>query len=109
MSEDQDAGKEETRKPDKACVSFPALKKERYRPMVADMDITDEQADELLQIIWSIMCSFVELGFGSDSVQMIPERIFRQFLDAAENGVQSERSETTKMTDASGGADETRH
>lgn len=36
---------------------------ERYRIYVEGFDIDDEQANELLATIWSIMRMFVELGF----------------------------------------------
>lgn len=38
----------------------------RYRAEVDGFDITDEQKDELLTTLWSIMRSFVELGFTVD-------------------------------------------
>ena len=44
---------------------------DKYRPYLAEFDLTDEQAAELLQTLWSIMRSFAELGFGVDSVHTI--------------------------------------
>lgn len=38
----------------------------RYRTEVDQFDITEEQKQELLTILWSIMRSFVELGFDVD-------------------------------------------
>lgn len=38
----------------------------RYRAEVDAFDITEEQKQELLAILWSIMRSFVELGFDFD-------------------------------------------
>lgn len=38
----------------------------RYRAEVDQFDITEEQKQELLVILWSIMRSFVELGFDFD-------------------------------------------
>ncbi|WP_117195399.1 hypothetical protein [Rhizobium terrae] len=43
-----------------------ALDHERYRGELADFDMTDEQKDEMLSIIWSIMSGMVELGFTYD-------------------------------------------
>lgn len=39
---------------------------ERYRSEVDRFDITEEQKQELLLTLWSIMQSFVELGFSVD-------------------------------------------
>lgn len=36
---------------------------------VAPLNLTDEQANELLGAIWSIMVAFVDLGFGIHPVQ----------------------------------------
>ena len=36
---------------------------------IAPLDMTDEQATELLGAIWSIMVAFVDLGFGIHPVQ----------------------------------------
>lgn len=38
----------------------------RYKHELADLELTDEQANELLSILWSVMRSFVELGFEGD-------------------------------------------
>lgn len=39
---------------------------ERYRALLGDADITKEQADELIVILYNIMRSFVELGYSPD-------------------------------------------
>lgn len=39
----------------------------RYRALLGDCDLTEEQANELLGILYDIMRSFVELGFDVDS------------------------------------------
>ena len=38
----------------------------KYRAAVDLFEITDEQKDDLLLTLWSIMRSFVELGFNGD-------------------------------------------
>ena len=40
-----------------------------YRQYVEDMDLNGEQEEELLQTLWTIIVSFVDLGFGIDTVQ----------------------------------------
>ena len=37
-----------------------------YLPMLADYELTDEQAREMLTALWSIMRGFVELGISVD-------------------------------------------
>jgi hypothetical protein len=48
---------------------------EKYRAML-DAEIPDEQADELLQTLWHIMRSFVDLGFGVSSVHYLLPDVF---------------------------------
>ena len=38
----------------------------KYHTELDDFDLTEEQKQELLAVLWSIMCSFVELGFSVD-------------------------------------------
>lgn len=45
----------------------------KYRRYVEDLDLTEPQAADFLQTMWFIMSSFVDLGFGVDSVhQALP-------------------------------------
>ncbi len=37
---------------------------ERYAPYLDDADLSEEQKREYLQALWSVVCSFVALGFG---------------------------------------------
>ena len=39
---------------------------ERYRAALAEFDLTEAQETELLQTLWSIMRTFVEMGFSAD-------------------------------------------
>lgn len=52
-----------------AADGFPAgleLDHARYLPELADIDMPEEQKVVLLETLWPIMRSFVELGFASD-------------------------------------------
>jgi len=40
-----------------------------YLPFFEDEDISDEDKRELIEALWSIMVSFVDLGFGVHPVQ----------------------------------------
>ena len=39
---------------------------ERYRAELDGFDLTEAQKQEMLATLWSIMCSFVEIGFSVD-------------------------------------------
>jgi len=41
-----------------------------YLPFFEDEDISEDQKHELIAALWSIMVSFVDLGFGIHPVQM---------------------------------------
>jgi hypothetical protein len=43
----------------------------RYLGEIADFDMSEEQKVELLQTLWSIMRSFVEMGFKGDACELI--------------------------------------
>lgn len=72
----------------------PDLDADKYRHFVEDFEMTKEQQEELLGIIWNIMRSFVELGWGVDSVNRI-------FAELAQNALREEfdsaRTETKKI------------
>ena len=40
-----------------------------YEPYLADSDLTEEQKQEFLKTLWSIVVSFVDLGFDIHPVQ----------------------------------------
>ncbi len=88
-----------------STTSFPTMNPERYLPLVSEMELTDEQAQELLQVIWNIMCGFVELGFGSNSIQRILPSILGEFPEAARNDVHSTHSNKTTSALQPGGDD----
>jgi hypothetical protein len=39
---------------------------EKYRHFVEDESLTEPEARQLLEAIWTIICGFVDLGFGFD-------------------------------------------
>lgn len=43
----------------------------KYLEHANDFEMSEEEKAELLSILWSIMCSFVELGFSLDSVSLL--------------------------------------
>ena len=51
-----------------------ALDPDEYREDLAEFGLTEAQENEFLEALWSIMQTFVEIGFGVDSVHhIIPE------------------------------------
>ena len=56
---------------------------DEFREYIEHFDLSEEQENELLETVWHIMKTFVELGFGLDSVQNI-------FYGIVENALQLE-------------------
>ncbi|MEM9013754.1 MAG: hypothetical protein AAGB02_01475 [Pseudomonadota bacterium] len=56
--------------PGEACEKF-NFDAEKYLEHANDFEMTEEEKAELLSILWSIMCSFVELGFSLDSISLL--------------------------------------
>ena len=42
-----------------------------YRQYVEDMGLSEEQEQELLETLWTIIVQFVDLGFGIEPVQQV--------------------------------------
>ncbi len=42
-----------------------------YRKHIADLELSDEEANEFLGILWNIMSHFVDLGFACDAVSLV--------------------------------------
>lgn len=58
--------KEETRK----RVSFPDFNPKHYYADIADLKLSQAEADELLTCLCQIMCTMVEIGWGVEAVQL---------------------------------------
>ena len=44
---------------------------DKYRHNLEEFDLTQEEQDELLRILFTIMAAFVDLGFGVDSIHYL--------------------------------------
>lgn len=55
----------------KPRVSPPKCDVDKYLEYLKDFDLSDEERVELLNSIWQIMATFVDLGFGVDSIQLL--------------------------------------
>lgn len=75
---------------------------EKYQAYLDGSDMTEAQKEEFLQALWSIIVSFVELGFGVHPLQEVcgkPPKIAPQGAKDAFNEVSSgepEKDENTK-------------
>ena len=49
------------------------LDPDKYRHHLADYDISVEEQQEFLAVIWCIVCTCVDIGVGLDSVQLLPQ------------------------------------
>jgi len=44
---------------------------EEYHEYIKEFDLSEQEEIKLLQTLWSIMNTFVDLGFGVDSIQFL--------------------------------------
>jgi hypothetical protein len=65
----------------------------RYRGLIKDIDMSDEQKDEVILIVSDIMTAFVKQAFGLDPVQLSLSsqvQLRSQFRDASASVLASE-------------------
>lgn len=70
---------------------------EKYQTYLDESDMTEAQKEEFLQALWSIIVSFVELGFGVHPLQEVcgkPPAGGAETAKAAFDGVCSNTSRT---------------
>ncbi len=63
-----------------------------YRHHLNDFDLTEDQQNELLQTLWSIMNTMVDIGWGVDTVQMFFPDIFANVAPDSEKLVESKNA-----------------
>jgi len=56
----------------------PRLQLDKYMAHLEGMELTDAQARELLETLWSIMVSFVDIGWRVDSLSIAMPGIFQE-------------------------------
>jgi len=64
-----------------------------YREDLRGLSLSKEQEDELLEVLWNIMSTFVDIGWGLDSVQLF------SFLDEDFSGQDSGKELKLDHTD----------
>ena len=61
-----------------------------YEGYLSEIDLTEEQAHELLQTLWNIMSIFVDIGWGVDTVQLILPELFDEVANDNHKGGENE-------------------
>jgi len=77
----------------------PQLDLEKYRDDISEYYPTLEQQDEVLRILWDIMKTFVDIGWGVDGVQMVLPELFEKA--GADSGKLVEQKEANIFNAAS--------
>jgi len=54
------------------------LDPDKYRKHLGECDLTEAQQNEVLQVLWQIMSTMVDIGWGVDSVQMFLPDLFKK-------------------------------
>lgn len=71
-----------------------------YRSKIAELEWTQAQENEMLAILWSLMKSFVELGWGVDSIQISSRGLTQNASKNEPDGVESVRHRTIENESA---------
>lgn len=67
----EEAGGGPPKRTEKHALAPLALDPKKYRAYLDQFELSEEQQNELLETLWRICKTFVEIGFGLDSVQNI--------------------------------------
>ncbi len=67
------------------AIPAPTLDYDAYRADLAELELTKEQEDELLLILWNIMCTMCDLSLDMDSIHMIIPAILNSALEEKPN------------------------
>jgi len=73
---------------------------DKYRPLVAELDLTDEEKDELIYTVWSMMRSFVEASFGEDPTQLAVDQNKNKIGRKAKNRVECDQPENDRLNES---------
>ena len=61
-----------------------------YRHHVDEFDLTEEQQNELLTSLWTIMSTLVDIGWGVDTVQILLPDLFTEVAPDSEKLLESQ-------------------
>ncbi len=62
---------------DKETITPLVFNPEDYRHHLDGIELTEAQQNELLETLWQIMSTMVDIGWGVDSVQMMLPELFK--------------------------------
>lgn len=68
------------------------LEPDDYRHHLDEYDLAQEQQNELLQSLWHIMSTLVDIGWGVDTVQLLLPDIFAEVAPDSEKLVESKNA-----------------
>jgi len=91
--------KSKTNVPDNEAYSVLDFDPDQYRDDISEYYPTKEQQDEVLRILWDVMRTFVDIGWGVDGVQMVLPELFEKA--GADSGKLVERKEANNFNAAS--------
>lgn len=63
---------------------------DNYRHHLDEFDLTQEQQNELLSSLWTIMSTLVDIGWGVDTVQILLPDIFTEVAPDSEKLLESQ-------------------
>ena len=63
---------------------------EPYLPEVEEHFCSDEEAMEFLRTLWNIMCAFVDLGWGVDSIHFAFPELAEAALSSSDQDIDGE-------------------
>ena len=66
------------------------FKPDNYRHHVDEFDLTEEQKNELLTSLWTIMSTLVDIGWGVDTVQILLPDMFAEVAPDSEKLLESQ-------------------
>ncbi len=78
---------------DESARPIVAVDVEKYQAYLDDPNLSEEQKEEFLQAIWSIMVAFVDLGFGVHPLQEVCGQDSDESCPRAKEGFNKVKSE----------------
>ncbi|MFN9008699.1 MAG: hypothetical protein ACK5WH_06140 [Hyphomonadaceae bacterium] len=72
---------------------------DRYRALIARVDASPERKDAMIRAVGALMQTFVDIAFGSDSVQIIEQKRIKDSFQAATLHVSLTAGESAEQID----------
>lgn len=92
--------------PDEAPLTPLTLDPGEYHKHLDEFDLTEEQKLALLQTLWTIMQTMVDIGFGLDSTQMFLSKLSADFDTDSGNEVNINHTDNFNHASMEGGPNE---